>query len=29
MESLYLLYGQESYLLNDTVKKIKKSFDTG
>ncbi len=27
MESLYLLYGQESYLLNDTVKKIKKSFD--
>ena len=27
MESLYLLYGQETYLLNDFVKKIKKSFD--
>lgn len=27
MESLYLLYGQESYLIEDAVKKIKKSFD--
>lgn len=27
MESLYLLYGQELYLLEDTIKKIKKSFD--
>ena len=27
MESLYLLYGQESYLLEDTLRKIKKSFD--
>lgn len=27
MESLYLLYGQENYLIEDTVKKIKKSFD--
>lgn len=27
MDSLYLLYGQESYLLEDTLKKIKKSFD--
>lgn len=27
MESLYLLYGQESYLLEDFVKKIKKSFE--
>ena len=26
MESLYLLYGQESYLLEDTMKKIKKTF---
>ena len=27
MDSLYLLYGQETYLLEDFVKKIKKSFD--
>ena len=27
MESLYLLYGQETYLLEDFVKKIKKTFD--
>lgn len=27
MESLYLLYGQESYLIEDAIKKIKKSFD--
>ena len=27
MESLYLLYGQENYLIEDAVKKIKKSFD--
>ena len=27
MEGLYLLYGQESFLLEDYVKKIKKSFD--
>ena len=27
MESLYLLYGQETYLIEDAVKKIKKSFD--
>ena len=27
MESLYLLYGQETYLLEGFVKKIKKSFD--
>ncbi len=27
MEGLYLLYGQETYLLEDTLKKIKKSFD--
>ena len=27
MESLYLLYGQENFLIEDTVKKIKKSFD--
>ena len=27
MDSLYLLYGQETYLLEDFIKKIKKSFD--
>lgn len=27
MDSLYLLYGQESYLIEESVKKIKKSFD--
>ena len=27
MESLYLLYGQETFLLEDFMKKIKKSFD--
>lgn len=27
MESLYLLYGQETFLLEDFLKKIKKSFD--
>ena len=27
MENLYLLYGEETYLLEDTIKKIKKSFD--
>ena len=27
MESLYLLYGQETFLLEDFIKKIKKSFD--
>lgn len=27
MDSLYLFYGQESYLIEDSVKKIKKSFD--
>ena len=27
MESLYLFYGQETYLLEDSIKKIKKSFD--
>ena len=27
MEGLYLLYGQEEYLIEDTLKKIKKSFD--
>lgn len=27
MDSLYLLYGQETYLLEDFLKKIKKSFD--
>ena len=27
MDSLYLLYGQEAYLLEDFIKKIKKSFD--
>lgn len=27
MDSLYLLYGQESFLLEDFIKKIKKSFD--
>ena len=27
MESLYLFYGQEEYLLEESVKKIKKSFN--
>ena len=27
MEGLYLFYGQETYLLEDAIKKIKKSFD--
>ncbi len=27
MDSLYLLYGQETYLLEDFIKRIKKSFD--
>ena len=26
MDNLYLFYGQESYLLEESVKKIKKSF---
>ena len=26
MDSIYLLYGEETFLIEDTVKKIKKSF---